>query len=142
MLYIDLKEILIQLCFFIFTIIVLNKILFKPILKIYSTRKEKTDDVFARTNEIKENLSSKIKEYETKINEAKIYTAREKEKTLAIASSEAKKITGEARRESNKKLETITNELTASLEKAKTEAKSMTSNLSNDLVLKILGRKV
>ena len=90
---------------FVASILVLNKILFKPLLELDEKREQLTSGTSSEAKELKLKAEQTIKEYNEKINDARIQTQEQRSLIRKEAQNSAAEMIERARGETNSLLE-------------------------------------
>ncbi|HOF04396.1 MAG TPA: ATP synthase F0 subunit B [Syntrophales bacterium] len=132
----------IQMANFLVLIVILNYLLYKPILSILDKRKERLDE---SENEIKRlNLSveQKAAEYEEKLRQAKQAALDKKGEILKEAADSAKAIIDEKRGKIPAMLAEFQGRVAKEVDGARQILKSQSEKISAEIAEKVLGRSL
>ncbi len=132
----------IQMANFLVLIVILNYLLYKPILSILDKRKERLDE---SENEIKRlNLSveQKAAEYEEKLRQAKQAALDKKGEILKEAADSAKAIIDEKRSKIPAMLAEFQGRVAKEVDGARQILKSQSEKISAEIAEKVLGRSL
>jgi F-type H+-transporting ATPase subunit b len=99
---IDGRLLLAQVLNFGVLLFVLNKILYKPLIKMLDDRKSKIEEALANNQKIEEKLSEITEKEKTILKKAQKKAEEESEKLMELAQEEKKKIIEEARAQADK----------------------------------------
>jgi F-type H+-transporting ATPase subunit b len=135
-------SIVIQIVNFLFTIWVLNLLLYRPIRKILTQRKEKIDglelDIETSNNDVRE----KDDAFAAGIKEARARGFKEKDALLQQAGDEEKSIIADINRKAQAELAQIREQIKKDAEVARQSLQSEIDDFADQISQKILGRAV
>lgn len=134
------KTIFIQLAIFLVVAVALNHFVFRPILKILALRRAKTKEEGEKLQGLSERTETLVKDYETKIKEAKQEGFKIKESIRREGETQAQKVVLEARKASLSQMETIKETIEKETEAASKKLEKGAEDLAKTLAEKILGR--
>jgi len=135
-------SIIIQIVNFLFTIWVLNILLYKPIRKILTQRKEKVDGLELAIETSNNDVREKDDAFAAGIKEARARGFREKEALLQQAADEEKSIIADINRKAQAELTQIREQIKKDTEVARKSLLSEIDDFANQISQKILGRAV
>lgn len=133
---------LIQIANFLILIVILNLLLYKPILKILDARDEKLKESEEEVKNLNLTIEKKVAEYEEKIRMAKIEAMNERNEIQRGGSEKAKEIIDETRAELAKVMEEFQGKLDQEIAQAKLVLKSQSAGISSEIAEKVLGRRL
>ena len=127
---------------FIILLIILNKILYRPLKKIMAERHETLTGLHAGAKALEADIDEKMQRYQQQLSDAKAQANEERNKLKKAASEEEAKLLAEAHGKAISRLEAIKSQVATEAGEAgktlKTEAKSLAEQIST----KILGREL
>ncbi len=132
------KEILIQFCLFLVTILILNLLLFKPLKKLYEARKNKLDGYIKNANNFKKDLENKISSYNNEMQRIKSEIEKEEELEKKNLELEKDNIVKEARLNAQNYLKITEDEVNESLKLAQNQMDSEVIVLAKLIVEKYI----
>jgi F-type H+-transporting ATPase subunit b len=135
-------SIIIQIVNFLFTIWVLNVLLYKPIRKILSQRKEKVDGLELRIETSNNDVREKDEAFAAGIKNARTKGFQEKNTLLQQAADEEKSIIADINRKAQAELKQIREQIKNDAEVARESLQSEIDGFANQISQKILGRAV
>ena len=135
-------SIVVQIINFLFTIWVLNVLLYKPIRKILSQRKEKIDGLELAIETSNHDVREKDDAFAMGIKEARASGFKEKNALLQQATDEEKSIISEINRKAQAELAQIREQIKKDAEVARESLQSEIDGFANQISHKILGRAV
>lgn len=136
------KTIFVQMAIFLVVAVALNYLVFKPVLKILNLRYAKTKGDKAKIEDLTVKTDALIKEYETKIKQAKIEALQMKEAIRREGAEQGQKIVHESKQAALTQIEKIKSEITLEGKRAAGELEEQAKNLGKELAQKVLGRPV
>jgi F-type H+-transporting ATPase subunit b len=134
--------ILIQAFNFFLLLIILNKILYKPILKILEEREQRIDGQQQQAKKIIEDGQVLQGDYDKKLYNAKIDAMNTKNAARSAASEQANSIIDDSRKKAEEIINQMQQQMILELEQAKKELEPELSVMSATIAQQILGRKV
>jgi F-type H+-transporting ATPase subunit b len=132
----------IQVINFLLLIVILNKLLYKPILKILEERDERVSGGQQKAKKLIEDSQSFITDYNQKLHSAKLDAMNAKNAARSAASEQANGIIGEARGKADEIIDQMQQEMSKEIEKAKKELEPELDVMAATIAQQILGRKV
>jgi F-type H+-transporting ATPase subunit b len=132
----------IQMVIFLSLVIILNFLLYKPILSIIDRRKKQLEE---SENEIKlfnESVEKRVAEYEEKLKQAKIKGSELKKEIIQEGVNQAKNIVDVVRNEIPVMARESQQKMDNEVQKAKLILDSHSKELSLEIAQKVLGRSV
>lgn len=133
---------LVQMVVFVALILILNSLLFKPILSILDRRKKQLEE---SENEIKlfnESVEKRAAEYEEKLKQAKLKASEQKKEIIQEGVNQAKNIVDAVRNEIPVIAHEFQQKMDKEIQKAKAILDGSYKDLSLEIARKILGRPV
>ena len=135
-------SLIIQLVNFLFTIWVLNVLLYKPIRKILIQRKEKVNGLELAIETSSNDVREKDDAFAAGIKEARTKGFKEKDVLLQQAADEEKSIIAEINRKAQAGLAQVREQIKKDAEVARKSLQSEIDGFANQISQKILGRAV
>jgi F-type H+-transporting ATPase subunit b len=135
-------SILYQVVLFIILWLILNRILFKPYLKLLEAREQRTTGAQHDSSDLEHEGARLRVQYEEKIVQARAAGYAAKEAILQNGRLEREKILAEAREQAAQTLERARREIASALEQERRIAAAEAAALAADMASKALGRKV
>jgi F-type H+-transporting ATPase subunit b len=135
-------SVIIQIVNFLFAIWVLNILLYKPIRKILTQRKEKIDGLELAIETSNNDVREKDDAFAAGIKEARAKGSKEKEALLQQAADEEKSIIADINRKAQAELAQIREQIKKDAEVARKSLLSEIDDFANQISQKILGRAV
>lgn len=132
----------VQIANFLFILVALNFILYRPIRKILTERKERMTGLRNRIENLNSEAEEKRGEFANKINEAKIQGFQNKETLKTEAMDEAKRMIGEIQQKVQADMESIRSQIAKDVENVRNTLQKEIKVFSAAIVHKILGRAV
>ena len=135
-------SIVIQIVNFLFTIWVLNLLLYRPIRKILTQRKEKVDGLELAIETSNNDVRKKDDAFAAGIKEARARGFKEKDALLQQAGDEEKSIIADINRKAQAELAQIREQIKKDAEVARQSLQSEIDDFADQISQKILGRAV
>jgi F-type H+-transporting ATPase subunit b len=134
--------VLIQAFNFFLLLVILNKILYKPILKILDQREQRIEGQQQQAKKIIEDGQVLEEDYNKKLYNAKIEAMNTKNAARNAASEQANGIIDASRKKAEEIINQMQQQMVLELAQAKKELESELSVMSATIAQQILGRKV
>jgi F-type H+-transporting ATPase subunit b len=131
-----------QIILFVVLWVVLSKILFRPYLRLLEERERKTTGAQHDSLDLEREGARLRAQYEQKIAQAQAAGYATKEAILQEARRERERILTEARDEAMKRLQGVRLEVESQMQKERQHAATEAGIVAQEMVNKILGRKV
>jgi F-type H+-transporting ATPase subunit b len=135
-------SILIQVFNFFLLLIILNQVLYKPILKILDEREQRIDGQLQQAKKILEDGQALQDDYNKKLYNAKIDAMNTKNAARNAASEQANGIIEDSRKKAEEIINQMQQQMALELAQAKKELEPELSVMSATIAQQILGRKV
>lgn len=129
-LHISWQIFLVQLCFFMILLVVLTKLLFKPIVGLLDARSNQIKDEYNGIEDTKTGLEDMRKQYQNQLNELNGKTNAIIQQAIKTAEESKQEIIAEARKEANHMLQKASLEIELERKKAVVELHKEVSELS------------
>ena len=134
--------ILIQAFNFFLLLVILNKVLYKPILKILEEREQRIDGQQQQAKKITEDGQVLQGDYDKKLYNAKIEAMNTKNAARSASSEQANSIIDDSRKKAEEIINQMQQQMASELAQAKKELEPELSVMSATIAQQILGRKV
>jgi F-type H+-transporting ATPase subunit b len=134
--------ILVQMANFIILVLVLNHLLYKPLLKILDERKEKIEGTLEEAERMMEEAERKLDEYNNRIRQARQQAQQIVAEGRLKAAEEQKRVLAEVRKEAEERLEKLQKELEAQKASAREVLRRQAEALSIRIAERVLGRSL
>ncbi len=131
-----------QMINFFAMIVILNFILYKPILAIIEKRQKTFEDSDNEIKRLNETIAQKMAEYEEKVRQAKLKAVAEKGDIVKEGTDKAKEVIDAVRAEVPGMMDGFRSKLNAELDKARSFLTGKSKELSVEIAEKVLGRSV
>ncbi len=138
MLHLEWPTALFVLCCFVLTVIVLNTMLFKPIIRTLEARQSDLDKNKGDAKDLAQTVEKSEQDYQDKLSEMKVSIQQSRQEALDAAMTSAKSMVEDAKSSVSNKLEESTKEMEQERTNALKEAASLTSELSQLIKSKVL----
>lgn len=136
------KSLVIQIVNFVFLIVVLNIVLFKPIRKILRQRKEKVSNLEGNIETFDRDAGEKDESYLTGIKAARSKGYLEKEALLQSASEEEKTILAKINAKARDDLNAVRTKISADAAEVSAALQKEIGTFAEEIGQKILGRAI
>jgi len=136
------STLLFQLVNFLLLVWILNRLIFRPFLKVIEEREERTIGARNKASDLTVQADDLEKEYEAEVSEARSHGLSEKEAMRIQGQVKRNKILGEARLKSADHISSARKELEANMEEARRELTQLSISHSKEMAAKVLGRNV
>ncbi len=120
----------------------LNKILFKPILKILQERDERTEGFLNQADQVGEKAEETLEQYNEKFRQAKKEALELKRKIILEGAGKREAVIGKARKEAQGFLEEMRKSLVEEAERTKKTLRQQVDAIGQIMAQKALGRSV
>lgn len=131
-----------QIIFFLFLWFVLNKLLFRPYLRLLEERERRTDGVKSETTALEDEAVRLRAEYEAAIANAREAGSALKDALVQEGRHEREGLLSRAREESAGLLDQVRQEVQSELRRERELAAQETEAVTRELAGKILGRRI
>lgn len=127
---------------FVILLIILNKLLYKPLKENMEKRRNTIDGSHARAKDLEADIEEKMQRYQQQLNEAKVLATEERNKLKKLAGEEEAKIVADAHGKANDRLQAIKGQVSDEASEAGKVLKAEAEQLAEQIATKILGRKL
>ena len=127
---------------FIILLIVLNKLLYKPLTKIMVERRAKIEGDHARAKDLQADIDEKMARYQQQLSEAKALANAERNQLKKLASEEEAAMLAEAHGKATTRLHEIKNQVAGEAAEASKTLQKEAKSLAGQIATKILGREL
>ncbi len=132
----------IQMANFLVLILMLNFLLFKPVLKIIEERNKKIEESREGIKSLDETIERKMAQYEERIRQARAEAALQRDAVTEEGTEQSKVIIGKVRDDLSKKLEDFKAQLQKETDAARGSLREQTRTIAAEISEKVLGRGV
>lgn len=134
--------ILIQMVNFLVCLLVLNYLLFRPVIRIIEERKKRIEESEKETRTLKEKREERKREYERKLEEVKLQALEDREKLRKDGMAKAREILAQTRQNALEIFTSAKERIGQDIKIAAKELEHKAKDISMEIVEKLLGRKV
>jgi F-type H+-transporting ATPase subunit b len=127
---------------FLVLILILNKLLYKPILGIIDRRKKIMEDSDTEVKGLQETAARKMAEYEERLRQAKLAAVDQRNEIVKAGSEQAKKIIDAVRKEIPGILAEFHGKMDREIEGANRILRENSRKLSLEIAEKVMGRSI
>ncbi len=131
-----------QFFHFIILLIVLNKMLYRPLQKVLAERREAIDGSHARAKDLEADIEDRMQRYQQQLREAKKVANEERGKLKKAAGEEESVLLAEAHSKASTRLQTIKSKVAEEAAEASKTLKSEAETLAERIAAKVLGREL
>jgi len=131
-----------QMVIFLASILILNVLLYKPILSIIDRRKKQLEESENEIRLFNESVEKKVAEYEEKLKQAKAKASEQKKEIVEEGINQAKNIVDAVRNEIPSMAREFQQKMEKEVERAKSILDGRSKELSLEIASKIMGRSV
>ncbi|MBA7565533.1 ATP synthase subunit b [subsurface metagenome] len=132
----------IQMANFLVLILILNFLLFRPVLKIIEKRNKRIEESKEGVRSLDETIERKMAQYEEKIRQARAEATVQRDKVKEEGAEQSKEMIGKVRGEISKKLEGFKAQLKKETDEARGSLREQTGTIAAEISEKVLGRGV
>lgn len=133
---------ILQFVNFLVLLIILNKLLYRPLLGILEQRRETIDGSHEKAASLQGEIEEKMARYQAQLSDAKAAASAERSKLKQAAVSEETKIMGEAQQKASVRLQAIKDQVAAEATEAGKTLKAEAKDLAGQIATKVLGREL
>ncbi len=127
---------------FIVLLIILNKLLYKPLQKILAERRETIQGSHKRAQDLEADIEAKLTEYQNKITSAKAQANEERNKLRKAGQEQEATLLSEAHSKAGTKLQAIKAQVAQEASEASNLLKKEAEAMAGQIAAKILGREL
>ncbi|MDD5723060.1 MAG: hypothetical protein PHY29_04885 [Syntrophales bacterium] len=127
---------------FLVLILILNFLLFKPVLKTIEKRNKKIGESQEEVRSLDETIERKMAQYEERIRQARAEAAIQRDAVKEEGTEQGKETIGKVRDEISKKLEGFKARLQKETDEARVSLREQTKMIAAEISEKVLGRGV
>jgi len=138
MLHLEWPTALFILVVFVVTMILLNALLFKPIISTLETRESKVNDHLKQTNDLSSSIEKSESDYKAKLSDVREKIQQSRQSSLNEALEFSQKVIGDTKETIAAKLEEAEKELEKERASALEEASSLTEGLAQMIKSRVL----
>jgi F-type H+-transporting ATPase subunit b len=139
---VEFLTVVVQAASFVLLVLVLNFVMFKPILKFVAQREQHLLDAQSEVDELRRQAEQKVADYEKALARAKSLAVEERNRLVEVGSEEAKRLLDKERSEIPALLEQFQRRLTSELDLARGVLQNHSAKLAEEIATKVLGRSV
>lgn len=131
-----------QFVHFTILLIVLNKLLYRPLQKILAERREAIDGSHAQAKGLEADIEEKMQRYQQQLSDAKKLANEERNKLKKAAGEEESALLAEAHGKATARLAAIKSKVAEEAAEASKTLKSQAETLAGQIATKVLGREL
>ena len=133
---------LFQMAIFVFLIVVLSPLLFKPLLRLFEERERRTEGARTDAREMQEKAENLLVRYQSKLEDVKRVSAQERERLRTETLQLESRILGDARAATTKFVEDGRAQIERETTKIRQEMGAHSQAIAREIGSKVLGREV
>jgi F-type H+-transporting ATPase subunit b len=123
---------------FISALVVLNTFVFKPTLAILAERRKQSVDLHKQAESLQQKAENQLKDYETRMGQARIAARAAREAVLKTADSEQKQVIAKAREQAEQTLSGVKSQISVESAMAGRQLSITARDLAQQLVKKLV----
>ena len=127
---------------FVILLIILNKLLYRPLKKIIDERRHTITGSHARAKELEADIDEKMQRYQQQLSDAKTLAIEERNRIKKAAGEEESQILSAAHGKATARLQVIKTRVAKEADMASETLKSEAEQLAGQIATKILGREL
>ena len=135
-------SLILQIINFILLILILNYLLYKPLLGAIDKRKKAYEESEAEINRLNRIVNEKMAAYEAKLQSSKIEAMKKNKEIIKDGSEKAKTIIDDASKEISIMTEEFYKKMDKEVQTAKEFLTKQSQSLSYEIAEKVLGRRI
>lgn len=139
---INIWHIIISLLNLIILFIILKKLLFKPVKKMFAERQAQVDNIYDEANEANEQAQANKQAYEEKLSHSKEEAINILRNAREMAEQSSNEILQEAQNKADLAVKKANAEIASERKKAINEIKNEISEISIDIAEQVVGREI
>lgn len=133
---------LIQMGNFLLLMLILNLLLYKPILGIIDKRKKRLQDAEEEIKRLNQSVEERMADYEARLRQAKIDAVEKKLEIIKEGAEQAKSIIDAAKDEIPGMMEKFHGEMNREVDEARRTLTNQSQKISVEIAEKLLGRSL
>ncbi|MBW1980360.1 MAG: hypothetical protein JRJ12_04010 [Deltaproteobacteria bacterium] len=134
--------IVIQVVQFLILVLILNKILFKPINEVISERQQQISTWEEKAHQCREQVRTKLQQYEDRLQQTKVSAHQQQEEVTKKLKEQQEEKLRQVAEESARIIDSTQQQLRAETQRIRDEIRREVDALSEMLAAKVLGREV
>jgi F-type H+-transporting ATPase subunit b len=131
---------IVQAVNFLIFMVLINKFLFRPLLKLMEEREGELSGIYSEAEALKKKAESILKEVDEVLEKAKEEAKKLIDSAVKEARQEREKIISMAQEEATAKIESAKKEIWESFEREKEKIEAEADKIAEEIVKKIIGR--
>lgn len=142
MINVNLWTVIIHLVLFLIMVVLLNRLLFQPLFAVMDQRKSRVNDNRKRAEELSAVNEELVREYRSRLEQAKKEAAQEKETLRRVAAAEEDQIIKAAREQAGNMVADLRERIAGEYREAEGRLRKEAENMGREIAAKMLGRPV
>lgn len=131
---------ILQFVNFMVLLVILNKLLYRPLLGILEQRRAAIDGAHDKAQSLQSEIEEKMARYQEQLNDAKAAASTERGNLKKAAQAEESAILGEAQQKATVRLQAIKDQVAGEASEAGKILKTEAESLAGQIATKVLGR--
>jgi len=127
---------------FLILLLILNKMLYRPLTKIMAERTDKIEGGREKATALEAEIEAKMQSYQEQLNAAKSGASLERAELRKAAHLKEAEITGEAQKKATARVKVIREQVEKEAELASQALKDGAESMAEQIASKVLGRKL
>ncbi len=136
------STLLFQLGLFLLVLVILNRLLFKPLLRVFEGRAYRMHGLRGEVERLEKAAEADAGVYQSRLREARDLAQREREALVSTGREQERQLLNEVRADISKALNEARDDISRAELEAKQSLSADTEQLARRLVEKVLGREV
>lgn len=133
---------LLQFINFVVLMFILNKILYRPLMKVMAQRREKIEGDKTRAKNLESEIDAKMKRYQQQLADAKLEAVAERNLLRKTAQQQESALTAEAQQKAATRIKAIRTQVEHEASEARQILRQSVDELAGQIATKVLGRKL
>jgi len=136
------RTMLVQMAIFVFLIVVLSPLLFKPLLRLFEERERRTEGARTDARQMQEKAENLLVRYQAKLEEVKRIANEERDRLRLETMQLESKILDEARTATAKFVEAGRRQIEREVSKIRLDMGLVSQSIAREIGSKLLGRRI
>jgi len=136
------QSLVLQIVNFIIFLVILNYLIFKPVVRVLEERRQRIDGTMEKAQEMESEIEKKLEEYEGRINEAKALAANEREALRREGENLSEEIVEKARMALARDIPIVRDQIARESDRVRRELESKAHIVAKDIASRVLGRDI
>jgi len=133
---------LLQFINFVVLMFLLNKILYRPLMKVMAQRREQIEGDKTRAKNLESEIDAKMERYQQQLADAKLEAVAERNLLRKTAQQQESALTAEAQQKAATRIKAIRTQVEHEASEARQILRQSVDELAGQIATKVLGRKL